>query len=84
MNTSQEDIPLKDLINLSDKNAIVTGGATGIGSSIVRRLAEADANVLIADIDNVLLKRHLKLLMKRGIIHHFSDVISAAKKTCRT
>ena len=51
MSASQEDIPLKDLISLAGKNAIVTGGATGIGSSIARRLAEAGASILIADTD---------------------------------
>ncbi len=66
MNTSQEDIPLKDLINLSDKNAIVTGGATGIGSSIVRRLAEADANVLIADIDNEAAEKTSQAINEKG------------------
>ena len=42
-------ISLQQLINLSGKTAIVTGGAMGIGFGIVRRLAEAGANVVIAD-----------------------------------
>jgi 2-deoxy-D-gluconate 3-dehydrogenase len=37
--------------DLSDKNAIVTGGAMGIGFGIVTRLVEAGANVLLADLD---------------------------------
>lgn len=37
--------------DLSGKNAIVTGGAMGIGFGIVKRFVEAGANVLIADID---------------------------------
>lgn len=37
--------------SLHDKNAVVTGGAMGIGLGIVKRLAEAGANVLIADLD---------------------------------
>jgi NAD(P)-dependent dehydrogenase (short-subunit alcohol dehydrogenase family) len=36
---------------LRDKAAIVTGGASGLGRSIVRRLAEEGALVAIADID---------------------------------
>jgi len=44
-------IPLKDLLNLQGKAAIVTGGAKGIGYGISYRLAEAGAKVLIADMD---------------------------------
>ncbi|MDP3953544.1 MAG: SDR family NAD(P)-dependent oxidoreductase [bacterium] len=46
-----EQTPLKDLIDLSSKTAIVTGGAVGIGLGIVARLAEAGAKVAVADID---------------------------------
>lgn len=37
--------------DITGKNAIVTGGAMGIGAGIVRRFTEAGANVVIADID---------------------------------
>ena len=40
---------IADILNLSGKNAIVTGGSVGIGYGIVRRLAEAGANVVIAN-----------------------------------
>lgn len=42
---------LHELIDLSGKTAIVTGGAMGIGLGIVSRLVEAGAHVLIADIN---------------------------------
>jgi len=42
--------PLADLISLRGRTAVVTGAAAGIGRSIARRLAEAGANVVVADI----------------------------------
>ncbi len=43
--------PIHELISLTGRRAIVTGGATGLGYAICRRLAEAGAKVVIADID---------------------------------
>ncbi|UCE41865.1 MAG: SDR family oxidoreductase [Candidatus Aminicenantes bacterium] len=40
-----------NLISLESKTAIVTGAASGIGSSVARRLAEAGANIALLDID---------------------------------
>ncbi len=42
---------LTELINLTGKTAIVTGGAMGIGLGIARRLLEAGAAVVIADMN---------------------------------
>ncbi len=42
---------ISELFDLSGKGAIVTGGAMGIGKAITTRLAEAGANVMIADLD---------------------------------
>lgn len=40
--------------DLDGRSAVVTGGAMGIGFGIARRLVEAGANVLIADLDGEL------------------------------
>ncbi len=42
---------LPELIDLSGRTAIVTGGAMGIGLGIARRLHEAGASVVVADLD---------------------------------
>jgi NAD(P)-dependent dehydrogenase (short-subunit alcohol dehydrogenase family) len=47
----QPSTPLHELINLKGKGAIVTGGGSGIGLAISRRLAEAGAGIVIADIN---------------------------------
>lgn len=42
---------IAELFDLSGQVAVVTGGAMGIGFGIVRRLAEAGASVVIADLN---------------------------------
>lgn len=42
--------PMKEILSLTGKTAIVSGGAMGLGFCIVNRLCEAGANVVIADI----------------------------------
>jgi 2-deoxy-D-gluconate 3-dehydrogenase len=49
---SKKYAPLAELIDLSSKRAIVTGGAQGIGYAIAHRLAEAGAQITVADIDS--------------------------------
>lgn len=43
--------PLRELVDLRGRTAIVTGAAMGIGLGIARRLHEAGAAVVIADVD---------------------------------
>ncbi len=42
--------PMQDILDLSGKVAIVTGGAMGLGIHIVNRLTEAGASVVIVDL----------------------------------
>lgn len=42
---------ISQLVGLNGETAIITGGAMGIGFGIARRLAEAGANVVIADVN---------------------------------
>jgi 2-deoxy-D-gluconate 3-dehydrogenase len=58
--------PIQELINLSGKAAIVTGGAKGIGYGIAYRLAEAGAKVLVADLDELTAQKTAKELVGKG------------------
>jgi 3-oxoacyl-[acyl-carrier protein] reductase len=49
-------------LDLHNRNAIVTGGAQGIGLAIVRRLLASGASVRIWDRDEVLLRRSVEAL----------------------
>jgi len=42
---------LHELVSFAGRSAVVTGAAWGLGKATVRRLAEAGASVLIADLD---------------------------------
>ena len=52
MTSPQDYIPVNELMDLTGKVAIVTGGAAGIGFAISYRLAEAGASVLIVDVND--------------------------------
>ena len=51
MTSTNKPVPISNLISLSGKRAVITGGATGLGYAMAYRFAEAGATVFIADID---------------------------------
>lgn len=59
-------LPKNELLDLSGKTAIVTGGALGIGFGIAYRLTEAGANVVIADLDGEKAKGSAEELISKG------------------
>lgn len=61
-----EPTPLTQLIDLTGKGAIVTGGAMGIGAAIAYRLAEAGASVIIADMDKAAAEEAAAKLAAKG------------------
>jgi NAD(P)-dependent dehydrogenase (short-subunit alcohol dehydrogenase family) len=50
------DKSIAELVSLAGKRAVVTGGARGLGKAIGRRLAQAGASVLLADVEADLAK----------------------------
>jgi 2-deoxy-D-gluconate 3-dehydrogenase len=58
--------PARELVNLTGKTAVVTGGAAGIGYGIAYRLAEAGANVIVADLDGEAAESSAKQLREYG------------------
>ncbi len=59
-------LSLQETINLSQKVAIVTGGAMGIGYGIAYRLAEAGASVIIADTNKKAADESAQKLISEG------------------
>ena len=49
--TDHSSRPIEELFSLKGKSSVVTGGASGIGEGIVKRLAEVGSSVIVADMD---------------------------------
>lgn len=81
---------LTELLDLSTKAAIVTGGAKGIGQGIASRLAEAGAKVLVADIDEAAARATAQELNDKGFTAEAvkvdvskEDDVTAMIKACK-
>src|SRR3989338_2914059 len=77
--------PLKKVINLEGKTAIVTGGAMGIGFGIAYRLAEAGVKIVIADLNEEAGNKASKELSDDGFKVAFikTDVSNEENRWCR-
>lgn len=76
---------------MSNKTAIVTGGAQGIGKAIAQRLLQNGMSVVIADIDDDAGTQAVEDLCSHGTIHYFRAdvadeqmVASLVKRTADT
>ncbi len=70
-------LSISQLMDLSGKVAIVTGGAQGIGRGIVDRLHEAGAKVVVVDIDELIaadLVRELNIIRQDSALAVVADV----------
>jgi NAD(P)-dependent dehydrogenase (short-subunit alcohol dehydrogenase family) len=75
---------LAQLISLKGRNAVVTGGARGLGYAIARRLAEAGADILLGDKDERGVAQAAETLAKnfpRRVLARGLDVGLAASVT---
>lgn len=76
----RERVPNSDLLSLKGKTALVTGAAMGIGLEIARRLTEANAEVVISDINELAGRSAVEQLgleeehFIRGDVRNQSDV----------
>ena len=60
--------------DLSDKTAVVTGGAQGFGLDIAKRFLESGAKVIIWDIDEENINKALKKLNNKNLSSNIVDV----------
>lgn len=71
------DLSHERLLDLAGRVAVVTGGAAGIGAATSARLAEAGANVVIADLDEEVATSTASSIARRTgrtVLAHKTDV----------
>lgn len=66
MTSPRKNVPVAELIDLSGRGAIVTGGASGIGLAICHRFAEAGAGVFIVDAEGEKARQACRELEENG------------------
>ena len=70
---------ISQMLSLEGKAAIVTGGAMGIGQGIALRLAQADASVVIADINDDAGNQTVEQIRRRvAAVKQLGDVVVAS------
>ncbi|MER3452251.1 MAG: short-chain dehydrogenase [Acidimicrobiia bacterium] len=62
--------------SFASRVAVVTGGASGIGRGLVEALLEADARVVVADVERPALQRIVAELGERGEVHGIPTDVS--------
>jgi 2-dehydro-3-deoxy-L-rhamnonate dehydrogenase (NAD+) len=65
-------------IDLKQRHAVVTGGAQGIGLSVVRRLLASGASVTIWDSDRAVLEATIQNLKSAGVVN--GEVVDVAQR----
>lgn len=61
-----------DTSKVNGKTALVTGGASGIGAATAKTLAQAGANVIVADLNEEAGKKYAAELAQENILLVFS------------
>jgi NAD(P)-dependent dehydrogenase (short-subunit alcohol dehydrogenase family) len=80
---TDEYTPISELITLSNKRAVVTGGAMGIGFAISYRLAEAGASIVIVDVDSERAEKASEKLRSNGYEARFIQADVSREKEVR-
>ncbi|MEM4269249.1 MAG: SDR family NAD(P)-dependent oxidoreductase [Candidatus Caldarchaeum sp.] len=73
--------PLKDLISLRGKRALVTGAASGIGLSVAERFAEAGADLILVDVDEKANDEAARRIKDRFGVDVFAKKTDLSKKS---
>ena len=72
------------MIDLSNKNALVTGAAVGIGRGVSKVLAEQGANVVVSDIDSDGAKSTSEEVIKAGGLSQSAQLDVTDKESVQT